>query len=189
MARRYEWGPRATRRGVLGGVVAVVAGTAGCRILVPADQKTAAPDPDVVVTMRALAAEQALIDAYTRMAKRHRSLARRLDPFRRRHLAHRDALHARLPVDPSGRVVTPTPAASGPGTATPGASATPFASASASAPARGGDSLGSLVAAERAAATARVTDALDAGPTLAEVLASIGACEAAHADLLTELNA
>lgn len=181
VARRDEWGQATTRRGVLGGMVVAVAGAAGCRLVVPVDRKgerKGAPlDPDVVVTMRALAAEQALLDAYARVARRHPSLAKRLAGFRRRHTAHRDALHARLPVDASGRVVTPTPIAS----ARPKASASPSATVA--------DTLPALVAAERAAAADRVTDALDASPTLAEVLASIGACEAAHVDLLGELKA
>lgn len=182
VARRDGGAAVVARRSVLGGVLAATVGATGCRLFVPGKQRPGRPDPDVVVTMRALAAEQALLDAYARVAERHGSLAKRLTAFRRRHTAHRDALHARLPVDPSGRVVTPTPLAS----ATPSlsASASPAASASTLA----ADSLASLVAAERAAATARVADALDASPTLAEVLASIGACEAAHVDLLTELG-
>ncbi|MBO0829758.1 MAG: hypothetical protein J2P24_18465 [Streptosporangiales bacterium] len=161
-------------------MLATVAGAAGCRLLVPTDQRPAPPDPDVVVTMRALAAEQALIDAYALFAERHGSLANRLAAFRRRHTAHREALHARLPVDASGRVVTPTPAAP----ATPSASASPETSSSP----RTGDSLASLVAAEHAAAEDRLADALHASPTLAEVLASIGACEAAHVELLAGLD-
>lgn len=179
VARRDGGAAGVARRTVLGGVLATALGAVGCRPFVAAQQRSAPPDPDVVVTMRALAAEQALLDAYARMAERHASLAKRLAAFRGRHTAHRDALHARLPVGPSGRVVTPTPVRT----------ATPSASRAASASPPAGDSLASLVAAERAAATDRVADALDASPTLAEVLASIGACEAAHVDLLAELNA
>lgn len=161
---------RTSRRAVLLSLAATGAAAAGCRPLFRESGPPARPDPDVVVTVRALTAEDRLLAAYTAVAERHRKLAGELAAFRKRHEAHRAALVARLPDGhPAG--ATPTPSAS------PSASASPTATPSAT-------SVADLVEAEREAAADRVTDALAAGPTLAQVLAGMGACAAAHAQLL-----
>ncbi|MFD8610940.1 hypothetical protein [Streptomyces sp. NPDC059631] len=72
------------------------------------------------------------------------------------------------------------------GTAGPSGSAGAAASASAGVPARPGDALASLAAAERSLADRRTDALLQAPGELARLLASVAAAGAAHAYLLTE---
>lgn len=169
MPPAYPAGRRSRRAVLLSLAVSGVAAT-GCRPLFRESGPTPSPDPDVVVTVRALTAEDQLLAAYAAVAERHRKLAGELAAFRKRHEAHRAELVARLPAGhPAGRTPTPSPSQS----ASPSPTAEPSAT-----------SVADLVEAERAAAADRVTDALAAGPTLAQVLAGMGACAAAHAQLL-----
>ncbi|MQA82357.1 MAG: hypothetical protein GEV10_28500 [Streptosporangiales bacterium] len=159
-----------TRRGVLQSLAVAGLAAAGCRPLFRESGPPPRPDPDVVVTVRALTAEDQLLVAYAAVAERHPKLAGELAAFRKRHEAHRAALVARLPAGHlAGRTPTPSASPSPTGTTTATPSATDVAD---------------LVEAEREAAADRVTDALAAGPTLAQVLAGMGACAAAHAQLL-----
>jgi hypothetical protein len=150
-----------TRRAALGGLVALStgAGTA-CR---PFGGGPAEPKPDEVVRQRVLASKWALLDRYTATLERHPGLQARLDPLMAEHRTHLSALNAA----PSG-----TPAPGSPASPAPEVPATEHAA------------LWALAAAERRAADGRVTDVLAATPRLARVLASIGGCEAGHAELL-----
>lgn len=163
--------PLAGRRQFLAAAAAAIAGAAaaGCLPLLKEKREPAPPDPDVVVTVRALERTDALLAEYAAAATRHPAFAASLRPFRKRHKAHRAELRARLPKGHPAR-----------------RRGTPAASASPSPRRSGGKdaALARLVAGERKAATALVTDALDAGSTLAQVLASMSACASAHVRLL-----
>lgn len=117
-------------------------------------------DADAGVRARAVDAERALLARYEATLHRHPTLRSRLAPFAAEHRAHLRAL------EPAG----------GPG-------AGPVAGGQASRRRR--SALQALARAERAAAGARVEDAVDAtAPGLAELLAAVGGCEASHAALL-----
>lgn len=160
MADRFDL----PRRGVLVGALAAAL-TAGCRPLVRSQSDAGTPDPDIAIIKRALAAEDALLSAYAKATHRRHALRKRLAPYVQQHRTHRAKLAARLPQH-AGTSSSPT------------RSPAPKPS-----PAVRGNRAG-LLKAEHAAAGDRVDDAMHASPTLAELLASIGACEAAHATLL-----
>lgn len=176
MLARMSTPPAPTRRRFLLGAVSVPLVAYGCRPLVREPVTPPREDPDVVIARRVLAAEDSLLAAYVAAGRGHRRLAGALAPFRARHRAHRAALLGRLPRVPG---TTPSFSTSPSGTVSP--ARTPASSVR--------RELHRLVRAERAAAAARVDDVLDAGPSLAELLASIGACEAAHVELLRQVEA
>lgn len=154
--------PELSRRTVLG--LAAGALVSGC---LPgkrrADPPAAAPDPDVGLAASIRADELGLIAAYDAAIRGFPALAPTLAPVREQHRQHLAALAP--PAAPDQRSSAPL--------ALPPAT-TPDPAAA----------LRSLVAAERAAAAARVADCLAASPRLAPLLASIGASEAAHASAL-----
>lgn len=165
-----------TRRRFLAGAASAVAAigvSAGCRPLLKQRSKPAPPDPDIAITVRALDRTDELLAAYDAVAGDREPLAAALRPFRKRHAAHRTELRARLPKGHRAK----RQRAKRPSSATPSASRTAAAS-----------TLADLRRLERHAATALVDDALDAGRTLAQVLASMSACAAAHAQLLREVD-
>ncbi|HTC69465.1 MAG TPA: hypothetical protein VK662_07850 [Acidothermaceae bacterium] len=149
--------------------------------------------PDEALAHRVALAEAQLIGAYDDATRDHPELAALLAPLRADHAAHADALV-------SGIASSPPPSAS-PSTALPssappsapvvggvgagaGAAAAPPSSPPAS-PSPSSVIIGQLIALERAAAAARVTDLVTTSGSLARLLASIGGCEAAHAALLS----
>jgi hypothetical protein len=151
---------RALFRGV--GVITVTAGLGGCSKKRLEELK---PLPDVAVLTAAMAAEEHLVALYEAVRSTHSGLSRRLDPFLAHHRDHLSALRRHYrPGTGSG---TPTPAITSPPPPT--------------APAQPVQALATLRLAERQAATARVTDVERVGPGFAQLLASIGACEAGHA--------
>ncbi|MGH3099013.1 MAG: hypothetical protein ACRDMV_23750 [Streptosporangiales bacterium] len=161
-----------SRRGLLAGTVAAVTLAGACRPFVTAEEDEKR-DPDIVTAKQALAAEEELLARYAAARGQHADLDKSLAPFVHRHREHRAALRTRLPKR---------------ATASPSATTSPAPSQSTHAPRSVKRTLAELVGAERAAAAGRVDDALGASPTLAEVLASIGACEAAHAKLLNQVH-
>ena len=140
--------------------VGVVALVAGCR---PRRRdahrpEPAGPDPDRAVAARVRADETRLVAAYDTTLTRFPQLEAVLAPVRQQHAEHLAALAG--------------PAGSASATASPAV------------PASARTAMRALVAAERAAAAARLVDCLAASPQLAPLVASIGASEAAHAGVL-----
>ncbi|GAA3035610.1 hypothetical protein [Streptosporangium longisporum] len=154
------------RGGALGVTVAVTAGCAAEKAAGPATGRPVPPDPETVLLRELIAGKERAVALYASAA------SERLTPFRQRHEAHLAELRRRLP--PADR--TP-PAAPSAAASPPGASPTPSGG-----PARGGRaSLRSLRDLERKAAASRVRQIAGASPPLAQLIASMGACEAAHA--------
>lgn len=157
--------PGPTRRAaMLGGSAAVLAAMAGCTSVGQAEAPP--PGPDVSVLTAAIDNEAALIALYEAVLAAHQSLADRLKPLHDHHTRHLAVLKRHYV----------------PGTRT--GTATPTPRATATAPGSESRALAALRSAERKAATARAGDVLRAGPGLAQLLASIGACEAGHAQSL-----
>ena len=166
---------RPSRRSFLagGGLVLVAACTGSSPVLAPrltADQRLA----------RRVSAEiTVLADAYAATVATHPSTRGALGPLAAEHEAHVAALVELLPapsVSPSGSAT---------GAASPSGSASPSASPPPVVPGTPAEALTALAAAERAAAARRRGQAGHAGPELARLLASIAACEAVHAAMVT----
>ncbi len=156
--------PELSRRTVLG--LAAGALVSGC---LPGKRRAdppAAPDPDVGLAASIRADELGLIATYDAAIRSFPALAPTLAPVREQHRQHLAALA------PPAAPAAPDQRSSAPLALPPATTPDPAAA------------LRSLVAAERAAAAARVADCLAASPRLAPLLASIGASEAAHASAL-----
>lgn len=134
---------------------------AGC---LPADDEPRRrADADLRLRRRVAVEVRDLAAAYAAVRRAVPATAARLDPLAAEHEAHLAALEGppaptRSPSFPSGPA-TPVP--------TTAAAAVSW-----------------LAGLERAAAARRARQCLGAGPDLARLLASVGACEAAHAELL-----
>ncbi|PRX04111.1 UNVERIFIED_ORG: hypothetical protein CLV66_10874 [Actinomadura viridilutea] len=152
-----------SRRAVLGGTAGIaLPALGGC------GRAPAAPAPELAVLVGAIAAEQDLIALYEAARGAHASLAGRLAPVLAHHREHLAVLRRHY-VPGSGRFARTAPLPA------PRAQRVP------------GDPSGALAAlrsAESRAAAARAAEAGRAGPGLAQLLASIGACEAGHAAAL-----
>ncbi|NUW36864.1 hypothetical protein HTZ77_36475 [Nonomuraea sp. SMC257] len=164
-------GPSLSRRAVLAGGTAVVALT-GCSGE-DGDRPAAAPaePPELVLARELIADKERVIGLYGVLIGKG---AGELAPFRDRHQAHLAELRRRFPA-----AASPAP---GTGTAPP--SGTPSSgAASPGAPTAGAAkvSLSSLRETERRAAAQRVRRLSGIAPSMAQLVASIGACEAAHA--------
>ncbi|MFA1539362.1 ferritin-like domain-containing protein [Actinomadura monticuli] len=148
------------RRALLlgGGAALVLPWLSGCAA-------EAAPRADVPLLVAAIAAEQGLIAAYGAARSAEPALAGRLDPVLAHHREHLAVLKRHYVPGSGDR-------------ADEGGAIPPSASAPA-VPA--GSALAVLRDAEGRAARARAADAAKADPALAQLLASIGACEAGHA--------
>jgi hypothetical protein len=127
----------------------------------------------------------ALLARYDATADAHPGLSDRLRPLREETARHLEAFHAPDRPGPSSG----SPSGSSPASASP--SASPSASAGAGAarvpdvPKDEKKALAALARAERRTADTRTAALRDAPPELARLLASIAACGAAHAYLLT----
>jgi hypothetical protein len=170
---------RPTRRLVLlGAAAASLAACTGDDRPPPATEGSPSrPEPDALLRTEVTSAERDLLALYQATVSTHPALAAQLAPFSARHRRHLDA------VETSGPVATPAPtSASAPGTGPPGTpSAAPTPVAPPAVPADPAQALTALRAAERAAADTRVADCLRSeDPELAELLAAVAACEAAH---------
>ncbi|MBC6461477.1 hypothetical protein [Actinomadura sp. HBU206391] len=131
------------------------------------------PQPDVAVLTAVMAAEEQLIALYEAMRTTHPELGRRLDPPLANHRDHLSALrrHYRsgtAPKSPSASASAPPPPAA--------------------APDEPAQALATLRLAERQAAAARLRDVERVQPGFAQLLASIGACEAGHAMVLARVR-
>jgi hypothetical protein len=127
------------------------------------------PQPDVDVLTAAIAAEEHLIALYEAVKTTHAQLERRLDPPLAHHRDHLSALRLHY------RAGTASESPAVPASAPPGRPASPGEPAQA---------LATLRLAERQAAASRVRDVERVQPGFAQLLASIGACEAGHAAAL-----
>ncbi|WP_329091728.1 MULTISPECIES: hypothetical protein [unclassified Streptosporangium] len=146
------------RGGALGVAAATVAGCATEERVPP--PVAAPPDPETLLLRELIAGKERTVALYASAA------SPRLEPFRQRHEAHLAELRRRLPPAPASAASTPAP------------SPTPSPSGSA---AQGGASVRTLRNLERRAAALRTRQVAGVSPPLAQLLASIGACEAAHA--------
>lgn len=158
---------RAVLRGTAAGAVAMTA--AGCSAAETTPPAPPAPDPETVLLTKVIAGKEEMVALYRQAAGSSTELAASLGPFQRRHEAHLAALRRRLPPSP----------ASGPGSATP---RTPSSSPTAAAVKV---TVGRLRDLERRAAATRPRQIAGVSPSLAQLLACIGACEAANAVALT----
>ncbi|GHE28230.1 hypothetical protein GCM10017673_33150 [Streptosporangium violaceochromogenes] len=157
---------RALLRGGALGVTAVA--VAGCAAREPERPAASPPDPETVLIRELIEAKERAVALYSSAA------SDRLVPFRERHEAHLAELRRRLP--PAASATVPP---SSPGPAAPSGGPAPARSGQ---PERGEKvSLRSLRELEREAAALRVRQLDGVSPSLAQLIASIGACEAAHA--------
>ncbi len=156
-----------SRRSLLwGGVAGVAAASvAGCAAEKPQHLAAEPPDPETVLIRQLIAGKERIIALYSSAA------SARLTPFRQRHEAHLAELRRRLPAEDGSVTAPPSPSAS------PSASVSPS----------GGTATGSEVSLrdlrdlERRTAALRPRQVDGVSPSLAQLIASIGACEAAHA--------
>ncbi|HZY28958.1 MAG TPA: hypothetical protein VFE49_11970 [Jiangellaceae bacterium] len=172
---------RPSRRGVLLGTAAISLAACTGAPSPPTDQVPPPPEPDALLRGRVAAAERTMLALYAATSAQHPTLADRLLPFAVHHGRHLAV------VESSGPVTTATPSTPA-GTASPGRdgeSPTPEAVPRPHVPADLAAAVVALRAAERAAADARIADCLRSEDRpLAEVLAAVAACEAAHDVLL-----
>ncbi len=153
-----------TRRALLGGSALLLATATGCTSI---GQAAAPPaGPEVGLLSGAIQSETELIALYTAVLGAHQRLAGRLGPLRDHHTQHLAVLKRHYV----------------PGTNT--GTATPAPQVTATAPAGEAMALAAVRNAERKAAAARADEVRRATPGLAQLLASIGACEAGHAQVL-----
>jgi hypothetical protein len=157
-----------TRRAVLGGSAAALATAtlaAGCTSVGQAEAP--APGPEVRLLDGVIDAEAALIALYDAVLAAHPGLGGRLKKLREHHVQHLAVLKRHyVPGSTSG-------------------TATPAPQPSAAAPRTESGALGAIRSAERKAASARADEVRRVSPGLSQLLASIGACEAGHAQELT----
>jgi hypothetical protein len=177
-------GPQVTRRVLLG--VATVAALAGCSRKQPQELE---PEPNVGVLLAAIATEERLIALYESARSGHPDLARRLEPMLAHHRAHLTVLRRHyVPgtdgADGSRAGRTPEPNA---GSALGQAGAGGVGN-TAVAPKQRRRAVAALRTAERQAAAARSADVTRVPAGMAQLFASIGACEAGHAAWLTRLG-
>lgn len=145
------------RGGALGVAAVTVTGCAAEERVPPA---AAPPDPETLLLRELIAGKERTVALYASAASAG------LEPFRQRHEAHLAELRRRLPPAPASTAATPAPS--------------PTSSPSGGA-AQGGASVRTLRNLERRAAALRTRQIEGVSPPLAQLLASIGACEAAHA--------
>ncbi|MGW5348440.1 hypothetical protein [Streptomyces sp. NPDC004050] len=179
------WTPplRPSRRSLLAGA----AGAAGAALLTGCSGGAAEPHATAAFSLERRMRESAvrdserLLERYDTTSVTHPALAARLAPLRAAVAAHTAALA--FP-DPSPTTTRPPGTGSARGSAAPARTGTPAASAE-PVPPKAEDALTALADAERTLAEAR-TVALGGAPgELARLLASVAACGAVHAHLLT----
>ncbi|MEU4228244.1 hypothetical protein AB0F17_28455 [Nonomuraea sp. NPDC026600] len=146
-----------SRRAVLAGGAAAAA-LSGCGASdAPQPSPTPSEDPEQVLLRQLIADKEHTIALYSTLIAAGQT---KLTPFRDRHQAHLGELRKRL-----GGSQTVTPAPQGSQTAAPAPKT----------------SLSRLRDVERRSAALRVRQLAGVSPQLAQLIASIGACEAAHA--------
>jgi hypothetical protein len=154
-----------TRRALLGAasVGLVVSGCSAPTAKPRTPQKPEPPDHETILLAAVIADKEQMISLYRQTAMSNAGLAAALAPFEQRHAAHLVALRKLVPAGATA------------------ASQTPSAIVSKASPA-------GLRDAERRAAAARPGQLAGVSPALAQLLASIGACEAVHVLALGELR-
>jgi hypothetical protein len=155
---------RTLLRGSALGVAALA--VAGCAAEEPKPIVAKPPDPETVLLNQLIASKEQTIALYVSTA------SAKLMPFAERHRVHLAALRGRLPS-------SPPPSSAPPSSAPP----SPVPSSASPTPGRR-PTLRSLRELERSAAALRPRQLTGVSPALAQLLASIGACEAAHAQAL-----
>lgn len=163
-------GARVTRRMLLGAAVAGLA-AGGCSTRSPQPPPPKPPDPQTVLLISLIRDKERLITLYQQAALDPKK-APAVEAFRLRHADHLAALRELLPKDDRSGGTTPDASPSGSPSPTAGPRVT----------------IGKLRDAERRAAAARPGQMVEASPVLAQLLASIGACEAVHAVALGRLR-
>jgi hypothetical protein len=154
-----------TRRAVLAGSAAVLAAaTGGCAGAGQADAPPAGPE--VVLLDGVIQSESGLVALYDAVLAAHSGLAGRLGPLREHHVQHLAVLKRHYVPGSTTGTATPAPR--------------PVATA----PASQAGALAAIRGAERRAAAARADEVRRVSPGLSQLLASIGACEAGHAQEL-----
>lgn len=157
-----------SRRAVLAATGALA--LTGC---LPADTAgPSRPDPDLRLRRRVAREVRRLAAGYAAVIAAFPATATQLGPLAAEHQSHVAALEG--PARSPGAAGSPT----GPRSASPSPTPAP------NLPATRVQAVAWLATQERAAATRRAAECLEAGPDLARLLASIGACEAVHAALL-----
>ncbi|MFE3994400.1 hypothetical protein ACFXPW_22300 [Streptomyces goshikiensis] len=185
---------RPSRRTLLAGA----AGVTGAALLGGCSDGSGSPDADTGVPLERRMREAAvrdserLLERYDATAATHPDLAARLAPLRAAVAEHTGALAVAGPVKTgpsaspstskarSGASASPSPSPSA--SAPAGAAAAPSAAA---VPAKPAEALTALADAERSLAEARTVSLAGAPGELARLLASVAACGAVHAYLLT----
>ncbi|GAA3811165.1 hypothetical protein GCM10022226_34550 [Sphaerisporangium flaviroseum] len=163
-----------TRRAVLRGTAAgaVAAAVAGCSPTeTPPPVAPKPPDRETVLLTKVIADKEQMVALYRQAGHAEARLAAVLRPFQQRHEAHLAELRRRLPSGPPPTTASPAPSA-------PASSPPTVAKVS----------VGRLRDLERRAAATRPRQIGDVSPALAQLLASIGACEAAHATALARAS-
>jgi hypothetical protein len=155
---------------LLAGLVAV--GSAGCDPRAWPWATPPKPSPDVGVLRDVIAAEDGLIGKYTAVLAAFPSLTGTMSPLLGQHKEHLAQLRARLVIPPGASPPESASAAALPRRSRPRV------------PAGQAAAVGYLRAAEDDQAAALVRRLVSVTPSLAQLLASIGACEAGHAALL-----
>ncbi|MBD0292010.1 MAG: hypothetical protein ICV70_00350 [Jiangellaceae bacterium] len=183
-------GMRLSRRAlVAGAVTGLVAGLLAACTGKQQQRRSPTPapgsvTPDERLRRELVAAEQRMLALYAATAAAHPGLAARLDPFQERHRRHLTAIEL------SGAVASPPASTSAPSPGAPSATGTSGTAglghgAQPAVPADAAAAVAALRAAEQAAAAARLQDCLRCTDDLfAELVAAVGACEAAHGSLL-----
>ncbi len=144
------------------------------------------PAPDVVTLQAVIAAEENLIGLYRTALSGHSAAAgqaQELKPLLAQHEQHLTRLRARL-IQPPGTVTAPAPASPVPASAVPASPVSASPSASTSAAASAAVTIARLRAAERASAAGLVRRLATVEPALAQLFASIAACDATHVTAL-----
>ncbi|MEV4368924.1 hypothetical protein AB0J71_17770 [Nonomuraea sp. NPDC049637] len=164
-----------SRRAVLaGGAAALTA----CSASGPAGPAAPAPDsPETVLLRQVVADKERTVALYSALIA---GGADSLEPFRARHQAHLAELRKYLPAGPPP---VSSPAVSSPAVSSPAVSspASPGASPGATPSQSPRPTLSRLRDVERRAAAQRPRQLAGLSPGVAQLLASIGACEAVHA--------
>ncbi|GAA2902134.1 hypothetical protein GCM10010517_67990 [Streptosporangium fragile] len=156
-----------SRRALLrGGALGVATVTlTGCAEEEPVRLAAKPPDPETVLVQELIAGKERTIALYASAGED------RLTPFKQRHEAHLAELRRRLPPGATAASSSSAPA--------PASSASPAPTPSPSESRR--PTVRGLMDLERRAAALRPRQLAGASPALAQLIASIGACEAAHA--------
>jgi hypothetical protein len=149
------------------------------------------PGHDVVVLRAAIAAEEALVALYVTVTSAgpagSAAGSELLESLLAQHGQHLARLKAALVLPPGTVTASPQVTVSAGFRASPGATASPGGTAGAGGQAAGRDAVARLRTAERASAAAGLRRLATVEPALAQLFASIAACDATHVTALAAL--